>query len=360
MSKTTNYTADITIHPTARGLAQPLTPASTVWAAGQTLDLGFAHQMQLQQVIAQAGMGVVWQARWVNTGEAVALKTIRPDIVNKPPPVGNVSWASVIEQEFDRLLQLRSPHIVRSFHLGAVPASNIPVLVLERCEKSLFATAPQLPMSPHAALEVLRQVASGLAALHRAGLRHLDVKPGNILLTPAGALPARYKLADLGACQPQAIVQHRFAGSPGWLAPEQVQAIDNASNSSGNHATHAPHGANEPLYATSPATDVYALGLLLYWLVTGQSTDFAQRTQRLLTAGGEAALRPQHPNLGGALVAADLAQFKKHCTTSLDALELLQAFCAPSQSARPANAIVACQQIEAVLISAHRTNRPHF
>lgn len=360
MDTTTNCPSDITIHPTARGVAPPPTPASAVWAAGQTLDLGFAHQMQLQQLIAQAGMGVVWQARWVNTGEAVALKTIRPDMVNKPPPVGNVSWASVIDQEFERLLQLRSPHIVRNFHLGAVQTSNIPVLVLERCEKSMFATITQLPMPPHAALEVLRQVASGLAALHRAGLRHLDVKPGNILLTPAGALPARYKLADLGACQPQAIVQHRFAGSPGWLAPEQVQAIDQTLNSSDGQAAHAPNGANEPLYSTSPATDVYALGLLLYWLITGQNTDFAQRTQHLLTTGGEAALRPQQANLSGALVAADLAQFKKHCATSLDVSALLQAFCAPSPSARPADAIVAGQQIEAVLTSSHRANRPHF
>ena len=102
------------------------------------------------------------------------------------------------------------------------------------------------PLPPRAGLRVCAEVASALAAAHEQGLVHRDIKPGNVMLTPTGA-----KVLDFGiaaaAGAPEIDFEGRLLGTPAYLAPERLQAGE-----------------------VLPASDVYALGLLLHRVLTGR------------------------------------------------------------------------------------------
>ncbi|MBI4903006.1 MAG: protein kinase [Acidobacteria bacterium] len=103
------------------------------------------------------------------------------------------------------------------------------------------------------AIEVIRQIAAGLDACHRHGIIHLDLKPSNILLTPGECASTRVVLTDFG-------LSHNFAesdarneaafGTRGYLAPEQMENRE-----------------------VSTATDIYALGVVIYEMLAGERPD---------------------------------------------------------------------------------------
>ena len=103
------------------------------------------------------------------------------------------------------------------------------------------------PLSPARALDVIEQAATGLAAAHRAGLLHRDIKPGNLLLSQDGLI----KITDFGIARAAGSVVHTrtgaLTGTPAYLAPERFGG--------------AP---------ATPATDLYALGVVAYQCLTGQ------------------------------------------------------------------------------------------
>jgi len=108
-------------------------------------------------------------------------------------------------------------------------------------------TAPGKPMRPQPAADLLAQAAEGVGAAHRIGIVHRDVKPGNLLVTEDGLV----KVTDFGVARaadaaPLTMTGH-LVGTPYYLAPEQAEG--------------AP---------ARPASDVYALGIVLYECLTGQ------------------------------------------------------------------------------------------
>lgn len=100
------------------------------------------------------------------------------------------------------------------------------------------------PTSHLALLDCFIQAAAGLAAMHRAGLAHCDIKPGNILLSPDG----RVRIIDFGQACPAGTVKQRVQGTPDFMAPEQVRC--------------------EPV---TFRTDVFNLGATMYWALTGRA-----------------------------------------------------------------------------------------
>jgi WD40 repeat protein len=120
-------------------------------------------------------------------------------------------------------------------------------------------------MPPRDAARLLRTIAEAVDYAHRLGVLHLDLKPGNLLID-AGGVP---RIADFGLARPlnQALEDRHVSGTPSYMAPEQAR----------------PDGA-----ALSPATDVWALGAVLYEMLTGHppfESDDPARTLQLLQQG---------------------------------------------------------------------------
>ena len=197
--------------------------------------------------IGSGGMGVVFHARQVSLGRSVALKFLR-----------NAHFAdhdqrSRFQAEAAAVARLRHPNIVQIHDYGVV--DDCPYLVLELVDGGTL--AQRIAGVPQPALKCADEVAQLALAVqhaHELGLIHRDLKPANILITPDGVL----KIADFGLVKQlepvpgaagQSVAGNMVMGTPGYMAPEQ---IDQRAGEIGPH------------------TDVYALGVMLFELLSGQ------------------------------------------------------------------------------------------
>lgn len=243
--------------------------------AGHVLCLGLGKSFRLDGPMAPTSAGILWHASWLENERPVVVKTVAPG----REAALHAAQRQALFREAAGLNRLRHAHVVRllaaGLHMGC------PVLVLERLHGSLqrhlqarqarLGDVGWLP-SVWQVLDWVRQAALGIQALHRLGLRHLDLKPANLLLTPPGIdFPSRLKLADFGACLARKQELHPFLGTPGWLSPEHVAAV-------------VRHPDGQPLFRTGPASDVFVLGQLLFALLTGHRTEFAMRSQQAVLA----------------------------------------------------------------------------
>jgi len=219
-------------------------------------------RFQITRFIARGGMGEVYEAQDSELHERIALKTIRPDIATDERA----------NQRFRREVQLARrithPNICRIFdlfqHQPATPASAEPVTFLtmelldgETLTQRLDCSGP-FPVEQ--ALPIIVQMAAALSAAHAAGVVHRDLKCKNVMLLaprvpgePIRAVVTDFGLASLvapdtgmTAATTMWSTTGEIAGTPDYMAPEQVE---------GGPVT--------------PATDVYALGIVLYEMVTG-------------------------------------------------------------------------------------------
>lgn len=199
--------------------------------------------------IARGGMGEVYEVEDLELRERVALKTVRAEVARD----------EVTVERFRREIQLARkvthPNVCRifdvAFHDGVI------FLTMELLEGETLGQrlrrAGRMPIGE--ALPIARQIADALHAAHQAGIIHRDLKPGNVVLTEGrGGLRAvvtDFGLARLEAGEeaphtPELTVQAGVVGTPAYLAPEQVEGKEVTS-----------------------AVDVYALGVVLYEMVTG-------------------------------------------------------------------------------------------
>lgn len=160
------------------------------------------------------------------------------------------------DEQFLTRFQLEARSVARLKHPGLVAVydqgldARHPFLVMELVEGGTLREllAERGPMPPHAVAAVLRPVLGGLAVAHRAGLVHRDVKPENVLISDGGEV----KIADFGLVRAVAAAGITSAsvilGTAAYLSPEQVRD---------GKAT--------------PGSDVYALGIVTYELLTGQT-----------------------------------------------------------------------------------------
>jgi eukaryotic-like serine/threonine-protein kinase len=203
---------------------------------------------ELQRLIATGGMGQVWRGRDRMLDRLVAVKVLRSEYADDP------TFLARFRAEARHAAALSHPNIATVLDYGEATAEdtgeNVAYLVMELVDGAPLSRllTEEGPLDPDAALSVLSQAAAGLAEAHRAGVVHRDVKPGNILVRPDG----RVKLTDFGiACSAESVPltgTGQVIGTPQYMSPEQAVGEQ-----------------------VSPASDVYALGLVGYESLTGHA-----------------------------------------------------------------------------------------
>ena len=200
--------------------------------------------------LGRGGMGVVYKARQVNLNRVVALKMILAG--------GHASAADLqrFRAEAEAIAQLRHPYIVQVYSVGE--QGGRPFFALEYVDGGTL--AGQLngqPQAPAAAVRMIEMLAQGVHAAHQAGIVHRDLKPGNVLLGSDG-LP---RIADFGLAKKLDASNPKtqtgtILGTPSYMAPEQAGM------------SRSGRKPGEP--AVGPLVDVYALGAILYEMLTGR------------------------------------------------------------------------------------------
>jgi eukaryotic-like serine/threonine-protein kinase len=200
---------------------------------------------ELQTVLASGGMGRVWRARDTVLQRLVAVKVLRSEFT------GDAAFIGRFRAEAQHTAVLAHPNIAALYDYGEVDqdGEHLAYLVMELVEGESLATllARERRLDVPQTLGILRATAAGLAAAHAAGVVHRDVKPGNVLLGPAGIV----KITDFGIAWSASSVPltqtGQVIGTAQYLSPEQA-----AGGKAG------------------PASDVYALGAVAYECLTGR------------------------------------------------------------------------------------------
>lgn len=204
-------------------------------------DQIIAGRYMLHEQIGAGGMATVWRARDSRLERDVAVKLIRTDLGD------NREFAARFADEARRMARFSHPNIVSVHDYGLDAGLQFIVMELIRGRNLAQVIRQQGRLNPKRAAEIARDVAAALQAAHRYGVVHRDVKPANILITTDGHV----KLADLGIAQAADDAGHtttgQTLGSVDYFSPEQARGE-----------------------AAGPQTDVYALGVVLYEMLTGR------------------------------------------------------------------------------------------
>ncbi len=197
----------------------------------------------VKEELAAGGMGVVYRVHDRTTGEARALKRIQPDVARDPFHV------AAFEREYQVLAGLDHPRIIRVFDYGVDEIG--PYYTMELLEGDDMRHASPLPF--RGACGYLRDVATSLALLHARRLIHRNLSPSNVRMTPDG----HCKLLDFGALASFGTSLH-VVGTPPAIPPEALEGA--------------------PL---DQRADLYALGALAYWMLTGRHAYPAKQIEQL-------------------------------------------------------------------------------
>jgi eukaryotic-like serine/threonine-protein kinase len=242
--------------------------SSSSWAPPTAFD-----QFTVSKPLGQGGMGHVYLGHDTSLDRAVALK-----VIGQAEPRSDARERFLVEAR--AIARLQHPNVVAIYRIGEVEGR--PYIAYELVAG---ASLDRLPKPLHWAnvVRIAVGVARGLEAVHRAGILHRDLKPGNIMLSDTGAV----KLLDFGLA--------KLAGDDGAAAEGPLGGFDgHASEAAGDKRGLTRPGVlmGTPAYLApelwrgepaSPRSDVYALGLVLYELLTG-SLPHASLSQEELAA----------------------------------------------------------------------------
>ena len=239
----------------ATGLERPPAPMVTRFAAGDKL----AGRYRITRFIARGGMGEVYEAEDEMLGTHIAVKTVAATISDNPLA------ARRLKQEVNLARRITHPNVCRIFdlgvHHGGADRSGPAVLFITMELIAGVSLAQRLhdegPFSPQAALPIVRAMAAAIGAAHRAGVVHRDFKCENVMLASGGhdgdGDGVRVVVMDFGLARGTSLSTHDslegrgLAGTLAYMAPEQLDG----------------QRAGQP-------ADIYALGVVIYEMLTGQ------------------------------------------------------------------------------------------
>ncbi len=214
---------------------------------------------QLLRPIASGGMGVVYEGKHVSLGRRVAVKVLKEEFAREHPEA-----LERLRLEAQVTAALHHPHVVQVTDFEVGPPSYLVMELLGG--ESLRSRLRRGRLAPNEIQAVAEQVLSALSAAHEAGVVHRDIKPENLFLVATSATPVFVKVLDFGIAK---LLDHEGApltreseqlGSLMYMPPEQL--------------------ASGPV---SERTDLYAVGVLLYELLSGRSP-FAATDSRAMVA----------------------------------------------------------------------------
>jgi eukaryotic-like serine/threonine-protein kinase len=224
---------------------------------------------RLVELIGRGGMGEVWRATHRMLARPAAIKLIKPEILGAP---GGPEAGVVVERfrrEAEAASALQSPHTIRLYDFGETRAGTF-YFVMELLDGLDLETLVRRfgPVPAARVVEILRQTCHSLGEAHDRGLVHRDVKPANIYLCRMGREYDFMKVLDFG------LVKY----------DEDQNILDtiktNAEMTTGTPAYMAPEMANGE--TIDRRADIYALGCVAYWLLTGQMVFEADSPLRML------------------------------------------------------------------------------
>jgi len=200
----------------------------------------FSNRYEIQREIAQGGMAEVYLAHDQLLNRPVALKALFPQYAREP------SFVERFRREAQAAANLNHPNIVAIYDWGQEDGTYFIVMEYVEGRSLRDLIRSEAPLDPSQAAEIASEMASALGFAHRNGVVHRDVKPGNVLLTRSGTV----KVTDFGIARAGAsdgLTQTgSVMGTATYFSPEQAQGL--------------------PVDGRS---DVYALGVVLYEMVTG-------------------------------------------------------------------------------------------
>jgi eukaryotic-like serine/threonine-protein kinase len=233
-------------------------------ARSAALNSGFskgqilAERFRILRFVARGGMGEVYEAEDLELNERVALKTVRFEMADNERTI----------ERFKREIQLgrkvTHPNVCRTFDVfrhveqDAQGGSRVTLIVsMELLRGTTLAQRISLEsrLSSERALPIVEQIAAGLQAAHDVGVIHRDFKSANVILVPAEGTPSgvRAVVTDFGLAHAVTGDLASLTGSldvvgtPAYMAPEQLEGKE-----------------------ITPATDIYALGIVMYEMLTGK------------------------------------------------------------------------------------------
>jgi len=205
---------------------------------------------QIEDKLGVGGMGIVYRATYIKTGQVVALKALAPELCTDP------KITKRFEREMEILKKLKHPNIIRYY--GGVSTPNQQFYAMEIIAGGgldvMLRKAGRFTWQQ--TVDYSMQIAKALEHAHNAGIVHRDLKPANLLVTKDGVL----KLTDFGIARDSQATQLTQAGKTvgtlAYMAPEQITG-------------------KSPI---TRRTDLYALGCLMFQMMTGR-TPFESATQ---------------------------------------------------------------------------------
>ncbi len=215
-----------------------------------------ANTYDLQERIGEGGMGEVWLAQHQTLARPAAIKIIRPELLGNGDKSSTKTATRRFEREAQATAGLRSPNTVEIYDFGVTGEGTF-YYVMEYLDGLDLETLVERfgPLPPARAIYLLRQACASLGEAHTRGLVHRDIKPANIHSCRMGSEHDFVKVLDFGLVKQQEThgatqltVDGLTTGTLAYMPPELAMPAD----------------------LIGPTADVYALGCVAYWLVTGK------------------------------------------------------------------------------------------
>jgi serine/threonine-protein kinase len=247
-----------------------VTPAHLLYGLGRRLQEARAlGSYQLVERLGEGGMGEVWVARHRLLARSAAIKLVRPDRLGDAGTPDGARTLDRFEREAQATAALTSPHTIRLFDFGLSREGTFYYVMelLDGCDlESLVRDHGPLPADR--AMYLLRQMCRSLAEAHAKGFVHRDVKPANVYVCRMGLEFDFVKVLDFGLVKyeaggpaaPTLTGQPIAMGTPAYMAPEVILGGGQVDR----------------------RVDVYALGCVAYYLLTGARVFDAITDMRLL------------------------------------------------------------------------------